>query len=48
MMTEEFNEEVIADVANVASDDLPDSSKGKWYVLHTYSGHENKVRHLSK
>jgi len=44
MMTEEFNEEVIADVADVASDDLPDSSKGKWYVLHTYSGHENKVK----
>ncbi|MBE5816373.1 MAG: transcription termination/antitermination factor NusG [Clostridiales bacterium] len=43
-MTEEFNEEVIADVADVASDDLPDSSKGKWYVLHTYSGHENKVK----
>ena len=44
MMTEEFNEEVIADVADVVSDDLPDSSKGKWYVLHTYSGHENKVK----
>lgn len=25
----------------VATDDM--SSKGRWYVVHTYSGHENKV-----
>ena len=26
------------------SEDLNGEDKAKWYVIHTYSGHENKVK----
>lgn len=31
-------------VAEKAAENKPTSEAGKWYIVHTYSGHENKVK----
>lgn len=43
--TEESTEtEEVSEEAPVTDQVNPAESKGKWYVVHTYSGHENKVK----
>ncbi|MBE5946585.1 MAG: transcription termination/antitermination factor NusG [Lachnospiraceae bacterium] len=33
-----------ATISDVASEKVPSSSEARWYVAHTYSGYENKVK----
>lgn len=41
--TEATDEANTADSAETPTTDTPDESGARWYVVHTYSGHENKV-----
>ena len=36
-------DELTASMAEAMTPPVIDSSAGRWYVVHTYSGHENKV-----
>ena len=33
-----------ATISDVASEKVPSSNEARWYVAHTYSGYENKVK----
>lgn len=44
ILNDELNEEVVEDSSSENSSKYTESTQKRWYIVHTYSGYENKVK----